>query len=70
MAVAAEAPAVAPSLDEVRGLALAVERAVVLAHGRVLHDGPPPTADHVHLHDPEHAHPAHAVVERNRWTVH
>ena len=47
-----------------------VERAVVLAHGRVLHDGPPPTADHVHLHDPEHAHPAHAVVEPNRWTVH
>jgi zinc transport system ATP-binding protein len=47
-----------------------VRRAVVLAHGRVLHDGPPPTADHVHLHDPEHAHPAHAVSEQTRWTVH
>lgn len=36
-------------------------RAVTLASGRVLHDGPPPTADHVHAHDPEHAHPAHPV---------
>jgi zinc transport system ATP-binding protein len=47
-----------------------VRRAVVLAHGRVLHDGAPPTADHVHLHDPEHAHPAHPVDESRRWTVH
>jgi len=34
-------------------------RAVTLAAGRVLCDGPPPTADHVHAHDPDHAHPAH-----------
>jgi zinc transport system ATP-binding protein len=46
-----------------------VERAVVLAHGRVLHDGPPPTDDHVHLHDPEHAHPAHAVVPPHFWNL-
>jgi zinc transport system ATP-binding protein len=36
-------------------------RAVTLEHGRVLHDGPPPAADHLHLHDPEHAHPVHEV---------
>jgi hypothetical protein len=30
-----------------------------LADGRVLYDGPPPAADHLHLHDPEHAHPQH-----------
>jgi zinc transport system ATP-binding protein len=36
-----------------------VRRAVTLAHGRVLHDGPPPEADHLHLHDPDHAHPPH-----------
>ncbi len=34
-------------------------RALTLASGRVLHDGPPPSADHVHVHDPDHAHPAH-----------
>ena len=36
-----------------------VTRAVTLADGRVLHDGPPPELDHLHLHDPEHAHPVH-----------
>jgi len=38
-----------------------IERAVMLADGRVLHDGPPPELEHVHLHDPEHAHPPHQV---------
>jgi zinc transport system ATP-binding protein len=38
-----------------------VSRAVTLADGRVLHDGPPPALDHLHLHDPEHAHPPHEV---------
>lgn len=36
-----------------------VTRAVTLADGRVLHDGSPPALDHLHLHDPEHAHPTH-----------
>ena len=36
-----------------------ISRAVTMADGRVLHDGPPPEADHLHLHDPEHAHPLH-----------
>jgi zinc transport system ATP-binding protein len=36
-----------------------ISRAVTLAAGRVLHDGPPPDLDHLHLHDPEHAHPVH-----------
>jgi zinc transport system ATP-binding protein len=36
-----------------------ITRAVTLAAGRVLHDGPPPDLDHLHLHDPEHAHPVH-----------
>jgi zinc transport system ATP-binding protein len=36
-----------------------VRRAVTLSHGRVLHDGPPPEPDHLHLHDPDHAHPPH-----------
>ena len=36
-----------------------ITRAVTLADGRVLHDGPPPELDHLHLHDPEHAHPVH-----------
>jgi len=35
-------------------------RALTLASGQVLHDGPPPSADHLHLHDPDHAHPDHA----------
>ena len=37
-----------------------VTRALTMADGRVLHDGPPPEPDHLHLHDPEHAHPVHA----------
>ena len=36
-----------------------ISRAVTMADGRVLHDGPPPEPDHLHLHDPEHAHPVH-----------
>lgn len=36
-----------------------ITRAVTMADGRVLHDGPPPEPDHLHLHDPEHAHPVH-----------
>jgi hypothetical protein len=39
-----------------------ITRAVTLAEGRVLHDGPPPELDHLHLHDPEHAHPVHDDV--------
>jgi zinc transport system ATP-binding protein len=38
-----------------------IDRAVTLADGRVLHDGPPPEPEHLHLHDPEHAHPPHEV---------
>ena len=38
-------------------------RAVTLQSGRVLHDGPPPTSDHVHHHDPGHAHPLHHHLE-------
>ena len=47
---------VAHELGPMHGL---VRRAVTLADGRVLHDGPPPEPDHLHLHDPEHAHPPH-----------
>lgn len=36
-----------------------ITRAITMADGRVLHDGPPPELDHLHLHDPEHAHPIH-----------
>ena len=36
-----------------------VTRALTMAEGRVLHDGPPPEPDHLHVHDPEHAHPVH-----------
>ena len=42
-------------------------RAVTLAGGRVLHDGPPPTVEHVHLHDPGHAHPDHPVPAPSAW---
>ena len=41
-----------------------VRRAVTLADGHVLHDGPPPEPDHLHLHDPEHAHPPHDAPRR------
>lgn len=50
-----------------------VHRAVCLGGGRVLHDGPPAPDDddmhdHVHGHDPEHAHPAHEpAVPRSAW---
>ena len=40
-----------------------ITRAVTMSDGRVLHDGAPPAADHLHLHDPEHAHPVHDVRE-------
>jgi zinc transport system ATP-binding protein len=36
-----------------------VDRAVVLQDGRKIHDGPPPDLEHLHVHDPEHAHPVH-----------
>jgi len=36
-----------------------ITRAVTLAGGGVLHDGPPPELDHLHQHDPEHSHPVH-----------
>jgi zinc transport system ATP-binding protein len=39
-----------------------VRRAVTLVSGRVLHDGPLPEQDHLHLHDPDHAHPPHDDV--------
>ena len=38
-----------------------ITRAVTMSDGRVLHDGAPPEPDHLHLHDPEHAHPVHDV---------
>ena len=40
-----------------------VTRALTMAEGRVLHDGAPPEADHLHLHDPEHVHPVHEVPQ-------
>ena len=36
-----------------------ITRALTMADGRVLHDGAPPAPDHLHVHDPEHAHPVH-----------
>ena len=49
---------------ELGPLAPVIRRAVTLVDGRVLHDGPPPEADHLHLHDPEHAHPPHEAPHR------
>jgi zinc transport system ATP-binding protein len=43
-------------------------RALTLEHGHVLHDGAPPEADHLHLHDPEHAHPVHDEVAHGSRT--
>ena len=40
-----------------------ITRAVTMADGRVLHDGAPPEPDHLHVHDPEHAHPVHETRE-------
>jgi zinc transport system ATP-binding protein len=40
-----------------------ITRAVTMADGRVLHDGAPPEPDHLHVHDPEHAHPVHDARE-------
>jgi ABC-type Mn2+/Zn2+ transport system ATPase subunit len=42
-------------------------RAITLADGRVLHDGSPPSLDHVHAHDPEHAHPDHCEPAPSVW---
>lgn len=44
-----------------------IGRAVTLHGGRVLHDGPPPELEHLHLHDPEHAHPVHEEPSRGVW---
>jgi zinc transport system ATP-binding protein len=44
---------------ELGPMAPLITRAVTMADGRVLHDGAPPDSDHLHLHDPEHAHPVH-----------
>lgn len=44
---------------ELGPMAPLVTRAVVLRDGVKVHDGPPPTVEHVHEHDPEHAHPPH-----------
>ena len=40
-----------------------ITRALTMADGRVLHDGAPPEPDHLHIHDPEHAHPVHVSPE-------
>jgi len=40
-----------------------ISRALTMADGRVLHDGAPPGPDHLHVHDPEHAHPVHATAD-------
>jgi zinc transport system ATP-binding protein len=44
-----------------------VSRAVVMGAGRVLCDGPPPDAEHLHSHDPEHSHSLHAPEVRSLW---
>ena len=48
---------------ELGALGPLLTRAVTLGRGRVLCDGAPPTADHVHQHDPDHAHPAHPHLD-------
>ena len=55
---------------ELGPMAALVRRAVVLRGGRVVHDGVPPTGDHLHDYDPEHAHPPHAPAgagARSPW---
>ena len=47
-------------LHEIGAFGPLIDRAVVLRHGRVVHDGPPPAARHEHAdatHVHEHAHP-------------
>ena len=47
-----------------------ITRALTMADGRVLHDGAPPEPDHLHVHDPEHAHPVHqdhAPTRSSTW---
>lgn len=46
-----------------------IGRAVVMDGGRVACDGPPPTDNHVHVHDPEHAHPLHEPVQTLPWAL-
>ncbi|WP_411375711.1 metal ABC transporter ATP-binding protein [Arthrobacter sp. MPF02] len=63
-------------LHELGELAGMIERAVVLRHGRIIFDGPPPPAAHGHDH-PEHDHvhahadtaaPGHTVPDlRSEW---
>jgi zinc transport system ATP-binding protein len=55
----ADGVAVVLVAHELGPMAPLVTRAVTLVDGRVLHDGEPPTQAHLHLHDPEHAHPPH-----------
>src|SRR5690606_9353119 len=59
-------------LHELGSLAGLLERAVVLRHGRVVHDGPPPPAaadhadpdhEHLHLHDEDSATDPHGGPE-------
>ena len=51
---------------ELGPMAPLVGRAVVLRDGHVVHDGAPPTGDHLHAYDPEHAHPPHGPAAAGR----
>ena len=51
---------------ELGPMAELIGRAVVLRHGEVVYDGPPPELDHLHEFDPEHAHPPHVPPEAMR----
>ena len=51
---------------ELGPMAPLVGRAVVLRDGHVVHDGPPPSGDHLHAYDPEHAHPPHEPTAAGR----
>lgn len=55
---------VAHELGPTAGL---IGRALVMQDGRIACDGPPPTATHLHVHDPEHAHPLHAEPAPSPW---
>ena len=55
---------------ELGPMAPLIGRAVVLRDGHVVHDGAPPTGEHLHDYDPEHAHPPHeapATRGRSPW---
>lgn len=58
----ARGTAVVVVTHELGALSGLLTRALTLEHGRVLHDGPPPDPGHLHLHDPEHAHPPHGEL--------